>query len=103
DPLETTPPPPARLSLTVSLNFIGLATGESVSPFNPFIAEGGLAGNPARITEISGNVLLPVVLGRRDLNNGAVLPAGSTAPAFHVPPGLPRSHSSQLYVNASPS
>src|SRR5688572_1239016 len=44
DPNDTTPPPPARLSLTVSLNFMIRSTGDKVSPFSPFIADGGLAG-----------------------------------------------------------
>ena len=44
EPSDTTPPPPARLSLTVSLNFIALGTGESVSPFSPSICDGGLIG-----------------------------------------------------------
>ena len=43
-PPVTTPPPPARLSLTVSLNFIGRATVGSVSPFNPPMVAAGLAG-----------------------------------------------------------
>ena len=43
-PKDATPPPPARLSLTVNLNFIGRATGDNISPFKPFIATGGLVG-----------------------------------------------------------
>jgi hypothetical protein len=82
------------LSLTVSLKFIGLATGDSVSPFNPNIVAGGFAGKFALITATSGNVLLPVVLGGLLLNKGVVFPAVKVAPLFQAPPAAVKSHCS---------
>lgn len=95
-PLEATPPPAALLSRTVSLNFMALETGDKVSPFKPPIADGGFAGYPANITATSGKVLLPLVFGILDLNNGTLLPAAALAPAFQVVLPVPeKSHCSQ--------
>ena len=81
---------------------MGLSTGDRTSPFNPPIVAAGAVGYPAKITAMSGKVLLPLVFGILDLNKGSVFPEAPVAPAFHADCG-PKSHCSQQYERASPS